>query len=74
MFECDGGDARALAGTFQFQARDGQGNLLTTGGAQIEVYALIQGGTPPGILGTVVDHGNGTYTISYLPLEGGTYE
>jgi hypothetical protein len=62
-----------VAGSFVFQSRDAEGNALTSGGASIEVYGLVEGGTPPGVPGIIEDNGDGTYTISFLPLVGGVY-
>jgi hypothetical protein len=51
------------------QARDGNGNPLSSGGETVVV--TVSGANNPGAL-TVTDQGNGTYTASYTPTAVGT--
>ena len=51
------------------QARDENGNLLTSGGASVVV--TVSGANNPGAL-TVTDRSDGTYTASYTPTSAGT--
>lgn len=54
--------------TLTLVARDGEGNTCTKGGARVEVTAKAVGSVQPG---TVVDNGNGTYSLNLeLDVEG----
>ena len=58
--------------SFNLMARDYGGNPINKGGAKLSIAARVSGGEP--VSGTVVDHGDGTYTCSYMITTSGSIE
>ena len=58
--------------TFDLMARDYGGNPINKGGAKLSVAARVPGGEP--VSGDVTDHGDGSYTCSYMVTTSGSVE
>lgn len=56
--------------TITLRARDANGNSLTSGG--LSVGFSLSGGTTTGTIGSVSDHGDGSYTAAFLATGAGT--
>ncbi len=56
--------------TLRLQARDAEGNAITTGGATVAFAA--SGGTSTGTIGATTDNANGTYTATFTGATAGT--
>lgn len=58
------------ASRIELIARDAAGNRLETGGRSVNFR--VAGGSASGVLGTVTDHGNGSYTAPFTGVQVGT--
>jgi hypothetical protein len=62
----------AVPASFDVIARDEFGNVLLSGGLEI-VATAVHSSRQASFAGTITDHGNGLYTVSYIPLFAGSY-
>jgi adhesin/invasin len=58
--------------TITVQSRDAYDNILTTGGATVNLNIVPGSGTSAGSLGNISDNGNGTYTCTFTASTVGT--
>ena len=57
---------------FLIEARDGHGNLLLTGGSEVDVFVSSYQ-NEGGITTSITDNNNGTYSVNYVPQVTGAY-
>jgi len=69
------GASKCIAGEeaiFKLLARDYGGNPINKGGAKLTISSRVSGGEPAS--GDVIDHGDGSYTCSYMVTTSGSIE